>query len=88
MTQNILALTEEPNGKGRSDLIVEFSTQRVVFEFKLAKSADDVRRLLNEAKKQIIVNDYGDEYPLKKLYRYAVVLSQKDRKVADIELVN
>ena len=88
MTQNILALTEKPNGKGRSDLIVEFSTQRVVFEFKLAKSADDVRRLLNEAKKQIIVNDYGDEYPLKKLYRYAVVLSQKDRKVADIELVN
>lgn len=52
---------EAPNAKGRSDLEIETREERLVFEFKVAKTQADTPRLLNKAVTQIANRAYGSK---------------------------
>ena len=69
-------------GKGRADILIKTLRSYYVFELKLAKIDDKVDRKLGEAINQIKDKDYGNETFRKNLYRYAVVISEKDHDIA------
>lgn len=52
---------EALNAKGRSDLEIETREERLVFEFKVAKTQADTPRLLNKAVTQIANRAYGSK---------------------------
>ena len=70
------------SGKGRADILIKTLRSYYVFELKLAKIDDEVDRKLCEAINQIKDKDYGNETFKKNLYRYAVVISEKDHDIA------
>ena len=70
------------SGKGRADILIKTLRSYYVFELKLAKIDDEVDRKLCEAINQIKDKDYGNETFRKNLYRYAVVISEKDHDIA------
>lgn len=77
---------EAPNAKGRSDLEIETREERLVFEFKVAKTQADTHRLLNKAVTQIANRAYGSNLPPKTVIRYAVVISAVAKKVSAIRV--
>ncbi len=83
----ITVIPEFPNDKGRSDLEIEFAERRIVIEFKYAKSVNDAKTKLMQAKNQIIENDYGNHGPFKDYIRFALVYNGKNKKVAYFEEV-
>lgn len=83
----ITVIPEFPNDKGRSDLEIEFDERRIVIEFKYAKSVNDAKTKLMQAKNQIIENDYGNHGPFKDYMRFALVYNGKTKKIAYFEEV-
>lgn len=77
---------EAPNAKGRSDLEIETREERLVFEFKVAKTQADTHRLLNKAVTQIANRAYGSNLPPRTVIRYAVVISAVAKKVSAIRV--
>ena len=69
-------------GKGRADILIKTLRSYYVFELKLAKNDEEVDSKLCEAVNQIKDKDYGNETFKKNLYRYAVVISEKDHDIA------
>ena len=70
------------SGKGRADILIKTLRSYYVFELKLAKNDEEVDSKLCEAVNQIKDKDYGNETFKKNLYRYAVVISEKDHDIA------
>lgn len=76
-------LSESNSSKGRSDLQIEFDSSRIVIEFKYAKSASDLKLLLEQASEQIIKKHYGDTLPLKdRVIKIAMVFDSKERSIS------
>ena len=73
---------------GRADIVVELSTKRFVFEFKLAKTKDSEKELLDKAIEQAKDKRYGEILPLKELNRMAVVINAEDKAVAQWRIVD
>ena len=84
----INAQREVISADGRADIVVELADRRFVFEFKLAKTKDDVNNLMEDAVFQIKDRRYGDIIPQKKLTRIAVVINAKDKAVSQWKIVD
>ncbi|WP_202107631.1 AAA family ATPase [Succinivibrio dextrinosolvens] len=52
---------EQENSKGRSDILVNFDTRRVILELKFSETGRDVDSLLKDAVSQIKSREYGFE---------------------------
>ncbi|WP_269316614.1 PD-(D/E)XK nuclease domain-containing protein [Succinivibrio dextrinosolvens] len=52
---------EQENSKGRSDILVNFDTRRVILELKFSETGRDVDSLLKDAVAQIQSREYGVE---------------------------
>ncbi len=73
-------MTETHNAKGRSDLEVKAGSRHWVFEFKVARRADQNDTLLQEALDQIRTRRYGEAHTGGELIRLALVFSVEERK--------
>ena len=76
--------------KGRSDIIIELDTRRIVIELKYVNSKAQEDQKLIEAIEQIKSRDYGNYYPKKELIRIAAVFNGADdvRAISVYEAVN
>ena len=89
MVKDFFVTKENPQAKGRPDLVLSLDSTRYIFEFKLNRQDEEnTDKLLELASEQIISRDYGDVLPLKNLVRFAVVISQKERTVVSVKLVD
>ena len=84
----INAQREAISSDGRADIVVELSAKRFVFEFKLAKTKDSEKELLDKAIEQAKDKRYGEILPLKELNRMAVVINAEDKAVAQWRIVD
>ena len=76
---------EKHNAFGRSDLEFRAGDRYFVIELKYARDGDNIKKLLDSAKDQVIKRQYGEQvHPELEHVRLALVFSQKDRQfVAD-----
>lgn len=81
------AQREVISAKGRADLVVELTDKRYIFEFKLARDKASETKLLEEAVEQSKDRQYGEILPLKKLFRFAVVINSGEKEIATWKLV-
>ncbi len=84
----INAQREAISSDGRADIVVELSAKRFVFEFKLAKSRDTEKELLDKAIEQAKDKRYGEILPQKDLNRIAVVINAEDKAIAQWRIVD
>ena len=70
---------EVHNAHGRSDMEVETDHRHWVFEFKYAKTSDEVDGLLKQAVDQVQSRHYGQTNDGKELIRVALVFNAKQR---------
>ena len=67
--------TEVQSAAGRSDIILEYDSRRLVLELKYAGSEADCGRKLSEAVGQIKARKYGDTLPRKPVLKLALVFN-------------
>ena len=67
--------TEVQSAAGRSDIILEYDSRRLVLELKYAGSETDCGRKLSEAVGQIKARKYGDTLPRKPVLKLALVFN-------------
>ena len=67
--------TEVQSAAGRSDIILEYDSRRLVLELKYAGSEADCSRKLSEAVGQIKARKYGDTLPGKPVLKLALVFN-------------
>ena len=67
--------TEVQSASGRSDIILEYDSRRLVLELKYAGSEADCGRKLSEAVGQIKARKYGDTLPRKPVLKLALVFN-------------
>lgn len=67
--------TEVQSAAGRSDIILEYDSRRLVLELKYAGSEADCSRKLSEAVGQIKNRKYGDTLPEKPVLKLALVFN-------------
>lgn len=67
--------TEVQSASGRSDIILEYDSRRLVLELKYAGSEADCSRKLSEAVGQIKNRKYGDTLPEKPVLKLALVFN-------------
>ena len=67
--------TEVQSAAGRSDIILEYDSRRLVLELKYAGSEADCSRKLSEAVGQIKARKYGDTLPRKPVLKLALVFN-------------
>ena len=67
--------TEVQSASGRSDIILEYDSRRLVLELKYAGSEADCGRKLSEAVVQIKDRKYGDTLPQKPVLKLALVFN-------------
>lgn len=84
----INAQREAISADGRADIVVELSAKRYVFEFKLAKTKDSEKELLDKAIEQAKDKRYGEILPHKELNRIAVVINAEDKAIAKWRIVD
>lgn len=70
-------ISESHTSKGRSDLLVDADSRRIVLELKYAKDEREVASKLQEAKTQVKAKDYGNIIPLKDVIKIAAVFNGK-----------
>lgn len=75
---------EVPNSRGRSDLELSAAGERLVFEFKLARTDSESGRLLRQAVQQLTERAYGKTLPMMATLSYVIVFSQESRKIVRI----
>lgn len=75
---------EVPNSRGRSDLELSAAGERLVFEFKLARTDSESGRLLIQAVQQLTERAYGKTLPMMATLSYVIVFSQESRKIVRI----
>ncbi len=76
-------IVEHHNSKGRSDLEVKVGTRYWVFEFKVCKSTNGAKDLLNEAILQLQRKEYGLQEQEEQILRVALVFSLEKRKFTE-----
>lgn len=75
------------NARGRSDLEIETPKERLIFEFKVARTLNSADTLLDEAAEQIKDRAYGNSLPVKPIVSYAVVISAVEKRVVRIRVM-
>lgn len=78
---------EKHSAPGRSDLEVRTRNRQWVFEFKFARKASEVSRLLAEAAEQLLTRRYGEAPHDRELIRVALVFDAEKREFAAWESV-
>lgn len=76
-------IVEHHNSKERSDLEVKVGTRYWVFEFKVCKSTNGAKDLLNEAILQLQRKEYGLQEQEEQILRVALVFSLEKRKFTE-----
>ena len=76
-------IVEHHNSKGRSDLEVKVGTRYWVFEFKVCKSTNGAKDILNEAILQLQRKEYGLQEQEEQILRVALVFSLEKRKFTE-----
>ena len=76
----MLPRVEVHNALGRSDMEVLAGKRHWIFEFKYARTQDQVQPLLAKALRQIQNRQYGEMRGASELIRVALVFSQEKRQ--------
>jgi hypothetical protein len=82
----IVVIAEMHTNLGRPDLVVTHKGTTYVIEIKVASKSADVPKKLDEAKNQIIDNQYAKPYP--DSVCLAVVINDEKRQIVEYEQVN
>jgi len=81
----IVVFAEMHTNLGRPDLVVAHKGKTYVIEIKVAYKSADVPKKLNEAKNQIIDNQYAKPYP--DSVCLAMVINDEKRQIVECEVV-
>ena len=72
---------EPHNNKGRADLVITYQDCVWIIELKVAYKTEDVQKKLEEAKNQIITNQYAKPYP--NAICLAIVIDDEKRQIVE-----
>ena len=88
-----MVIGEKANLLGRADIVATIKGYTYVFELKFLKDKDQkpkesAEQLLEKAINQIKEKKYGLEFGTRKVYRIAMVFSEKERQFVKWQLVD
>lgn len=84
----IVKSRENPNANGFSDLEIRTNKVKLVIEFKRIRDGYPLNTAMNDALAQLRSRNYGETVQNLRLIRVAMVISTKDRKLADFRVLN
>ena len=76
-----------PNAKGFSDLEIRTNEVKLVIEFKRIRDDYPLKTAMNDALNQLKSRHYGETVQNLRLIRAAMVISPKDRNLADFRVL-
>ena len=82
----IIKTRENPNAKGFSDLEIRTNEVKLVIEFKRIRDDYPLKTAMNDALNQLKSRHYGETVQNLRLIRAAMVISPKDRNLADFRV--
>ena len=83
----IIKTRENPNARGFSDLEIRTNEVKLVIEFKRIRDGYPLKTAMNDALNQLKSRHYGETVQNLRLIRAAMVISPKDRNLADFRVL-